>query len=478
MLANPDPSDWLSWRRTLDGHGHSPLDQINVQNVRSLKLEWSWGMDAGVSQTTPLVHNGVLYVASPGNVIHALDGRTGQLRWEYRREGNDPLAQMRNLAIYQDLVYLNTGDGHIVALDARTGAVRWDTEIRGNDKKFRFTSGPIVADGVVIAGLTGCGTFADDTCYIVAVDGRTGRELWRTSTIARPGEPGGDSWSGLPLMYRAGGDAWIPGSYDPVRKIVYWGTAQAKPWHAAVRGTDGEALYTNSTLAIDPKTGKVQWYFQHIPRESHDMDETFERILIDYDGKRSVFSMGKLGILWELDRTTGRFVRATDLGYQTLVDVDPENRQGELPARHAPRTGSGILHVSDHGWLQEPPGHGVRPGDRGAGRAGEFVLPDGDIQTDGAPSGRWRRGPGRGPQISLSPQEPRPDGRGRGGRYSNGGAGLATAPASAVQHLSADDSRRRGVHRKLGPLRVRIRRRETAPSCGRRDCRQWPTAVR
>lgn len=331
MLANPDPTGWLSWRRTLDAHGHSPLDQINVQNVRSLKLEWSWGMDAGASQTTPLVHDGVLYIASPGNVVHALDGRTGQLRWEYRREGDDPLAQMRNLAIYQDLVYLNTGDGHIVALDARTGAVRWDTEIRGNDKQFRFTSGPIVADGVVIAGLTGCSTFAEDTCYIVAVDGRTGRELWRTSTVARPGEPGGDTWSGLPLMYRAGGDAWIPGSYDPVRKVVFWGTSQAKPWHAQVRGADGESLYTNSTLAIDPKSGKIQWHFQHIPAESHDMDETFERILIDYDGKSSVFSMGKLGILWELDRTSGRFVRATDLGYQTLADVDP--RTGKVTYR-------------------------------------------------------------------------------------------------------------------------------------------------
>jgi alcohol dehydrogenase (cytochrome c) len=304
--------------------------------VRNLKLEWSWGMDAGASQTTPLVRNGILYIASPGNVVHALDGRTGQLRWEYRREGDDPLAQMRSLAIYEDLVYLNTGDGHIVGLDARTGAVRWDTEVRGNDKQYRFTSGPIVADGVVIAGLTGCSTFADDTCYIVAVDGRTGRELWRTSTVARPGEPGGDTWGGLPIMYRAGGDAWIPGSYDPVRKVVYWGTAQAKPWHAQARGTDGEALYTNSTLAMDPKTGKVQWHFQHIPRESHDMDETFERILIDYDGKRSVFSMGKLGILWELDRTTGRFVRATDLGYQTLVDVDQQTgkvsyKSGAIP---------------------------------------------------------------------------------------------------------------------------------------------------
>jgi alcohol dehydrogenase (cytochrome c) len=325
MLANPDPSAWLSWRRTLDAHGHSPLNQINAQNVKGLKLEWSWGMDPGASQTTPLVHDGIVYVASPGNVVHALDGRTGQLRWEYRRQTDDPTAQMRNLAIYGDLIYLNTGDAHIIGLDARTGAVRWDTEISGKGKKFRFTSGPIVADGVVIAGLTGCGSFEDDTCYIVAVDGRTGKELWRTSTIARPGEPGGDTWSGLEVMYRAGGDAWIPGSYDPVTKVVYWGTAQAKPWHASARGTDGEALYTNSTLAMDPKSGKVQWYFQHIPRESHDMDETFERILVDFDGKRSVFSMGKLGILWELDRATGRFVRATDLGYQTLVDVDPKS---------------------------------------------------------------------------------------------------------------------------------------------------------
>ena len=410
MLANPDPSDWLSWRRTLDGQGYSPLDQINSQNVRSLKLEWSWGMDAGVSQTTPLVHEGILYVASPGNVLHALDGRTGQLRWEYRREGEDPLAQMRTLAIYQDLVYLNTGDGHIVALDARTGAVRWDTEIRGNDKRYRFTSGPIVAEGVVVAGLTGCGVFADDTCYIVAVDGRTGRELWRTSTIAKPGEPGGDTWGGLPLMYRAGGDAWIPGSYDPVTKTVYWGTAQAKPWHASVRGTDGDALYTNSTLAIDPKTGKVQWYFQHIPRESHDMDETFERILIDYDGKRSVFSMGKLGILWELDRTTGRFVRATDLGLPDAGGGRPQDRQDELPARHAPRAGKAVLHVSDHRRLQEPPCDGVRALDRRPHRAGQLVLSDGDLPADGAPPGRRRHGPRRGPHVSLPPGEPRANG--------------------------------------------------------------------
>jgi alcohol dehydrogenase (cytochrome c) len=236
-------------------------------------------------------------------------------------------------------VFLNTGDGHIVALGAGTGAVRWDTEIRGNGKKFRFTSGPIVADGVVVAGLGACATYADDTCYIVGVDAKTGAELWRTSTIAKPGEAGDESWGGLPLMFRAGGEAWIAGSYDPVTKLLYWGTSQAKPWHVSQRGTDGDALYTNSTLAMEPRSGKVQWYFQHIPRETHDMDETFERILVDYDRKSSVFSMGKLGILWELDRKTGRFLKATDLGYQTLVDVDPRTGRVNYRPQMVPELG-------------------------------------------------------------------------------------------------------------------------------------------
>ena len=339
MLGSPDPGAWLSWRRTLDGQGFSPLSQITTKNIRSLRLDWSWAMDPGTSQTTPLVHDGVLFLANPGNVVQALDARRGQLLWEYRREGNDPLAQMRNLAIYQDLVFLNTGDGHIVALEAATGAVRWDTEIRGNGKKFRFTSGPIVADGTVVAGLGACSTYAEDTCYIVGVDARTGKELWRTSTIAKPGEAGDDTWGGLPLMFRAGGEAWITGSYDPVSKVLYWGTSQAKPWHVSQRGTDGDALYTNATLAMDPRSGKIQWHFQHIPRETHDMDETFERILVDYDGKSSVFSMGKLGILWELDRKTGRFLKATDLGYQTLVTIDPRTGRANYRPQMVPELG-------------------------------------------------------------------------------------------------------------------------------------------
>lgn len=326
MLARPSPADWLNWRRTLDGWGYSPLDQITPANVGSLQLAWSWALEPGASQTTPLVHDGVMYLANPGNVVDALDARNGQLLWEYRRpmdERRRLSAQTRSLAILHDVVVLASADAHLVGLDARTGAVRWDTNVGGAiDSGFSFTSGPVVADGVVVGGLTGCSKFDDETCYIVAVDGRTGRFLWKTSTIARPGQPGGDSWGDLPVTFRAGGDAWMPGTYDPVTKSLYWGTAQAKPWAQAARGSDGDALYTNSTLALDPATGKIKWYFQHLPGESYDMDEAFERILIDHDGRRSLFTMGKLGILWELDRTTGAFVKATDTGYQTLVDVD------------------------------------------------------------------------------------------------------------------------------------------------------------
>ena len=334
MLENPDPADWLSWRRTLDGWGHSPLDQITTDNAHRLQLAWSWGLAAGSQQTTPLVHDGVMYVANPGEIVQALDAVTGELLWEYRRDaasaggsGARPAGgRHRNIAIYQDKIYLNSTDAHIVAIDARTGAEVWDTDV-GGGVGYRYSSGSIVADGKVISGLTGCGLYRDDTCYIVGLDAETGGELWRTSTIARPGERGGDTWGDLPVMFRAGSDSWIPGSYDPVTRTLFHGTSQAKPWARAARGTDGDALYTNSTLALDPDTGAMKWYYQHLPGETLDMDEVFERILVDYDGRRSVFSMGKIAVLWELDLETGRFRSAKDLGYQTVADVDPTSGQ-------------------------------------------------------------------------------------------------------------------------------------------------------
>ena len=264
MLENPDPADWLNWRRTLDGWGYSPLDQINTDNVHQLQLVWSWQLGRGRSQLTPLVHDGVMYIPNPGNIVQALDATTGDRLWQYTPEPEDPPDEgpdaapgrgSRSTAIYGDKIYLNTTDAHIVALDARTGEVAWDHTVADRALGYRYSSGPIVARGTIVAGMTGCQNYKNDVCFISGHDAETGEELWRTSTVARPGEPGGDTWGDLPLMYRAGADSWIPGSYDPQTNLTYWSTSQPKPWARVSRKTDGDALYSNSVLALDPATG-------------------------------------------------------------------------------------------------------------------------------------------------------------------------------------------------------------------------------
>jgi PQQ-dependent dehydrogenase (methanol/ethanol family) len=354
MLLNPDPADWLNFRRTLDGWGYSPLNQINKQNVQQLQLVWSWGLNPGTSEPTPLVSNGTMYVPNPGGGVQALDAATGDLLWDFKaptipRRAPGANAQagaeaqsvntLRNIAIYGDKIYTAAGT-HLIALNAGTGAVVWDHQVHDPALGYRFTAGPIAVRGKIIAGTTGCERYKKESCYITALDAQTGKEAWRTSTIARPGEPGGDTWGDLPLMFRAGGDNWQAGSYDPKTNLIYYGTAQAKPWARFQRGTDGDALYTNSTLALDPDTGKMVWYYQHLPGDTHDMDETFERVLIDHDGKSSVFSMGKLAILWELDRRNGAFLSAHDLGYQTILsNIDPRTGKVTFRPDAIPRPG-------------------------------------------------------------------------------------------------------------------------------------------
>ena len=355
MLADPPVESWLNWRRTSDGWGHSPLDQITRDNVGDLRLVWSWAMEAGSQQTTPIVHDGVMFLASPGNILQALDAATGDLLWEYRREfptGRGRGRPNRNIGIYEDKVILNTADANIVALDARTGDVAWEAEVADSAKGYFYTGGSLVANGKVISGMAGCMRFWDDGCFITAHDARTGRELWRTSTVARPGEPGGDSWGDLPMMFRGGGDAWITGTYDAELGLTFWGVAQAKPWAQVSRRTDGEALYTSSTLALDPDTGAMRWYYQHLPGESHDMDEVFERVLVDVDGRPSVFTMGKLGIMWQLDRETGQFIKATDLGYQNIVDIDPSSGRMSFRPGMVPRLDVELEFCPSHSGLK------------------------------------------------------------------------------------------------------------------------------
>ena len=329
MLREPDPDDWLMYRRTWDGWGHSPLDQIDRGNVGGLQLAWVWAMGDGRNQPTPLVYDGVMYLTSPGNVVQALDAADGTLLWEYRRPLPEALrgANSRNLAIYGDKLYMGTRDAFVVALDSRTGDLAWETRMADHADGYANSSGPIVAGGRVINGINGCSRFMPDSCFVTAHDAATGEERWRRLTIAAPGDPGGDTWGDLPLALRGGGDSWIPGSYDPDLDLLYWPVAQAKPWVPASRGltVHDPALYTNSTLALDPADGSIRWYRQHVPGEALDLDEGFEQVLIDSGGRRALYTIGKHGILWKLDRETGAFLGHAETVFQNVFEaIDPD----------------------------------------------------------------------------------------------------------------------------------------------------------
>ena len=325
LLADPPPGDWLSWRRTRDGHGYSPLDQVTRDNVDELRLAWVLAIREGNHQTTPLVHDGVMFLANPGNVVQAIDAVTGEVIWQYRSPLPEDAVQRgatRTLALYGDKLFLATYDAALVALDARTGTEVWRTVKADYTQGFMQFGGPVIADGVVVTGINGCQRYKEQTCFITGHDPDTGEELWRTSTIALPGDPNDASWGDTPPYLRAGGDLWIPGSYDPELGLFYIGTAQAKPWVAASRGmtTRQDALYTNSTLALNPSTGQVQWYFQHAPGETLDLDIVYERVLVDADGEQWLFTIGKDGILWKLDRRTGAFVDLRETVYQDVFE--------------------------------------------------------------------------------------------------------------------------------------------------------------
>jgi alcohol dehydrogenase (cytochrome c) len=330
MLRNPDPGDWLMIRRNYEAWSYSPLAEITNRNVQDLRLAWVWAMnDGGANEPTPIVHQGIIYLANTSNTVQALDGRSGDLIWENRigPDSTRAYGATRSLAIYQNLVFIATTDARLYALDARTGKIVWQTEIADSKKGYSNTSGPIVIHGKVVQGLMGCSQYKKEGCFISAYDAESGKQLWKFQTVAREGTPGGDTWGSLPDLMRAGGDTWITGSYDPGLNLTYWGVAQAKPWLRVSRGAkpSDKGLFTSATVALNPDDGKLAWYFQHAPGESLDLDEVFERVLVDVDARKLMFTIGKPGILWKLDRKNGRFLDYKETIFQNVFSrIDPK----------------------------------------------------------------------------------------------------------------------------------------------------------
>jgi alcohol dehydrogenase (cytochrome c) len=360
MLLHPSPDDWLMYSRTYDAWRYSPLSQINAKNVSQLRMAWVRSLPDGVTETIPIVHNGVMYVIAPGGMVDAIDATTGDLIWEYKREYKNPQVgsteRSKCLAIYEDMVYFTAPDGYVVALDARSGKVRWETF----KTQTANTSGPLVIDGNVVSGGT-CG-HGRDTCFIEADNAETGEKVWRFYNVAGPDDPGYSSWGGGDNSQDTASTWGLPGTFDPVRNVIYWGVANPMPDQRILRhngNPDGTSrsspadLYSNCTLAIDPKTGKLIWYFQHLPGDDWDTDHTHERTLVneafDPDPKAvkwinpgvprgSKHDMAVMvsegGSVFALDRSNGKFLWAMPFPYDdpnfNLASVNVKTGQTTL----------------------------------------------------------------------------------------------------------------------------------------------------
>jgi len=352
MLQEPDPADWLMWRRTLNSWGYSPLKQIDRTNVANLRMAWTRGMGPGVQEATPLVYRGVMYLPNPSDYIQAIDAATGDLKWEYKRQVPDDLGKFipvpsinRNLAIFGDKIIDTSQDDFLFALDAVTGKLAWETRIVDyRETPAQETAGPLIANGKIFS-TRGCEfKFSPDGCIITAHDAVTGKELWRTRTIPRPGEPGDETWGGIPDAKRRHVGAWMVPSYDPELNMLYVGTSVTSPAPKfLLAGNDKTYLYHNSTLALNADTGKIVWYYQHIV-DHWDFDHPFERLLVDTavapdpsqvpwinprlraGERRKVVTgiPGKTGIVYTLDRQTGEFLWARPTVMQNVVSkIDP-----------------------------------------------------------------------------------------------------------------------------------------------------------
>ena len=358
MLLEPPEGDWLMWRRTYDLSGHSPLAQLNRDNISNLDLAWSTDLNTGTSMTTPLIHDGVMFIADTQNLILALDATNGAELWRYQHDMDNNDARRIGMAIHGDTLIVPHNDLDLVALNARTGEVRWQYTVatpvpidevqRGY---YSLRSGPVIANGTVVQGVGA--TIVPEGGFIIGVDLQSGEELWRFHTVARPDGPGGNTWNNLPLEGRSGGSVWIPGSYDPELDLMYFGTAptyDTEPLRLSlgIEGVSNDALYTNSTLALRPRTGELVWHFQHMANDQWDLDWAYERQLseleIDGETHKAVFTAGKMALYDVLDAATGEYLTSLDTGIQNMIAaIDPVTGDKTLASIAIPNAETGHL---------------------------------------------------------------------------------------------------------------------------------------
>lgn len=405
MLRNPPAGDWLNWRRTQDNLGHSPLQQIDRANVENLRLAWTWSLPPGANMMTPIVHDGVMFTYSAGDVVQAIDAVTGDLLWGFQREFSDdkPLNSKKGVALYEDLVIFPTSDIHLVAVRAKTGEVVWDHEIdtRGEPDHW-IKAAPMIVKGKAIIGLTGQRAVAGGN-FILAIDLATGEEAWRFYTVARPDAPGGESWNGLPLEQRTGGSVWIPGGYDPELNLVYFGPAPTYDTDAMRIPQGGlnitaDALYTNTTIALNPDNGELVWHYQHLRNDQLDHDWAFERQIIELDvegeTRKVVVTGGKQAIFEAMDAATGDYLFSIDLDMQNVItEIDPRSGEKTINQAAIPAPGEVLPGLSLNGICPDALGARNMQSTSYNPNTGILYIPMQDTCVNSDTGQRWQKYP-------------------------------------------------------------------------------------
>ena len=336
MLHHPPGADWLQWGRTYDGLNFSPLKTISRKNVQNLRPAWRAPLRDGRTMPTPLVHDGVMSLNTIPDTVLALDGSNGNVLWRYQHVSASQANQKMGLALQGDRVFVPTSDLHVLALNAKSGTLVWNHEIDtghlGPRNQFQLRSAPLVVGNKVIQGVAG--SRAPGGGFIVAIDITSGKEVWRFYTIARPGEPAGNSWNGLSLEKRSGGSVWQQGTYDAELNLIYFGVAPTYDTGPLLRRIDDpnvttDALYTDCTIALNPDTGKLVWYYQHLANDQWDLDWVFERQIVNMTiggrTRKVVMTAGKMAILEAVDAATGEYLFSVDAGTQNIIThIDPK----------------------------------------------------------------------------------------------------------------------------------------------------------
>ncbi|HEV2199677.1 MAG TPA: PQQ-dependent dehydrogenase, methanol/ethanol family [Bryobacteraceae bacterium] len=347
-LKNPEDGNWLMIRRTYDGWGYSPLAQITPENVARLKPVWVFATgETRVHEAPPIVNNGVMFVSTPNNQVLAIDAKSGNLLWRYKRPR--PQGSLvahdtsRGVALYGDKVYYAAGEAVLVALDAMTGQEVWTTTVADNKAGYYISLAPLIAGGKVMVGTSG-GEWGIRG-FVAAYDLESGEEQWRTYTIPAPGEPGSETWpSGGDQWKTGGGSVWVTGNYDPATNLAYWGIGNGGPWMGDQR--PGDNLYTASTIALDVATGSIKGHFQYHPNDSWDWDEVSPPILLDYqrNGRtiKGLIDVARDGYMWFLERAEGRihFIQGQPYVKQNVfLSLDPETGRPQVDPDHKAGTG-------------------------------------------------------------------------------------------------------------------------------------------